>query len=213
MDIAEYRKITATQTFELPWLGHPYPRVLENHNRLLKLYPGATGGKTGYTAGAGKCLVASSQKNGRELVSVILNGGDAYWDQTMALMNYGYDYFTPVEYAYSGQPLARVEVGDFPRREVDATCLDDLVFTVRRDRLAGYEEAAVNSLEWVPYPVSDGQEVGYMLIAAGTPHESEEALVASEGRRAPNFAVRFLAFIAAVFGTLWAGIRWIIPGL
>ncbi|MEW6553039.1 MAG: D-alanyl-D-alanine carboxypeptidase family protein [Actinomycetota bacterium] len=213
MDIAEYRRIAETTTYELPWPGHPFPRVLENHNKLLKTYPGTTGGKTGYTAGAGKCLVASSQREGRELVSVILNGGDGYWDQTTALMDYGYDYFTPVEYAYSGQPLARVEVGDFPRREVDATCLEDLVFTVRRDRLEGYEEATVNSLEWVAYPVAEGQEMGQLVIAAGTPHESEEALVASEARRTPNLAVRILAFIAAVFGTLWAGIKWIIPGL
>jgi serine-type D-Ala-D-Ala carboxypeptidase (penicillin-binding protein 5/6) len=213
MDIPEYRKITATTSYEIPWPGHPFPRVLENHNKLLKLYAGANGGKTGYTAGAGKCLVASSQRDGRELVSVILNGGDSYWDQTVSLMNYGYDYFTPVEYAYSGQPLAQVEVGDFPRREVDAICLEDLVFTVRRDRLEGYERSQINCLEWVPYPVISGQEVGYMVIAEGTPHQSEEALVASEHRHTPNILVRFLAFIAAVFGTWWAGIKWIIPGL
>jgi len=55
--------------------------------------------------------------------------------------------------------------------------------------------------------------VGYMVIAEGTPHESEEALVASEHRTTPNLLVRFLAFIAAVFGTWWSGIRWIVPGL
>ncbi len=213
MDIPEFRQITATISYEIPWPGHPFPRVMENHNKLLKLYAGANGGKTGYTAGAGKCLVASSQRDGRELVSVILNGGDSYWDQTVSLMDYGYGYFTPVEYAYSGQPLTQVEVGDFPRREVDAVCQEDLVFTVRRDRLEGYENAEINSLEWVPYPVTSGQEVGYMVIAEGTPHESEEALVASEHRTTPNLLVRFLAFIAAVFGTWWAGIRWIVPGL
>ena len=213
MDIPKFREIVATQSYEIPWPGHPYPRVLENHNKLLKLYEGANGIKTGYTAGAGKCLAASSQRDGRELVSVILDGGDSYWDQTISLMDYGYNYFTPVEYAYSGQPLAQVEVGDFPRREVDAICLEDLVFTVRRDRLEGYEIAEINCLEWVPYPVASGQDVGYLVIAEDTPHESTEALVASDHRLTPNILVRFFAFLAAVFGSWWAGIKWVVPGL
>jgi hypothetical protein len=37
---------------------------------------------------------------------VILNGGDSYWDQSISLMEYGFNDFAHVEFAYSGQPLA-----------------------------------------------------------------------------------------------------------
>ncbi len=212
MNIPEFREIVATRTYQIPRPGHPSPRVMENHNKLLKLYPDATGIKTGYTLGAGKCLAASAQKDGRELVSVILNGDESYWSQTISLLDYGFNDFTHVEYAYSGQPLAETEVGDFPRRAVNAVGREDLVFTVRRDELADYESACVNYLEWVPYPVSAGQDIGYMLVAKGTPNESGVALVSGEYRGAPNFLVRFLAFIAAVFNLWWRGILWLIPG-
>ncbi|MDD5667630.1 MAG: D-alanyl-D-alanine carboxypeptidase [Actinomycetota bacterium] len=211
MDV--FREIVAAQTYEIPWPGHPYPRVMENHNKLLKLYPAATGIKTGYTANAGKCLVASSRKDGRELITVILDGGESYWDQTISLMEYGFNNFALVEFAYAGQPVARVEVGDFPRREVNAVGSEDLVFTVRRDRLASYGNATINCLMWVPYPVNAGQELGYMVVAEGTLHESREPLVSDAGRSRPNFLTRSISFVGSVFGLWWKGVKWAIPGI
>jgi D-alanyl-D-alanine carboxypeptidase len=147
------------------------------------------------------------------LISVILNGGDTYWDQTISLMEYGFNDFTHVEFAYSGQPLAEVEVGDFPRRKVNAVGADDLIFTVRRDRLDSYRSASLHCLAWVSYPVAAGQEVGYMVVAEGTPHESSENLVSDGYRNTPNLLVRLFAFIGAVFGLWWKGILWLIPGV
>jgi len=213
MDIPKFREIVVTDAYEIPWPGNPYPRVMQNHNRFLKMYPNATGIKTGYTLGAGLCLVASAEKDGSELISVILNGGETYWDQTISLMDYGFNDFTHVEFAYSGQPLAEVEVGDFPRRKVNAVGSDDLVFTVRRDRLDSYRRAELHYLEWVSYPVAAGQEVGYMMVAEGTPHESSEKLVSDGYRNTPSLLVRFFAFLGAVFGLWWKGILWLIPGL
>jgi D-alanyl-D-alanine carboxypeptidase (penicillin-binding protein 5/6) len=213
MDIPKFREIAVTDTYEIPWPGHPFPRVMQNHNRLLKMYANAIGIKTGYTLGAGLCLVAAAEKDGSELISVILNGGDTYWDQTISLMEYGFNDFTHVEFAYSGQPLAEVEVGDFPRRKVNAVGADDLIFTVRRDRLDSYRSASLHCLAWVSYPVAAGQEVGYMVVAEGTPHESSENLVSDGYRNTPNLLVRLFAFIGAVFGLWWKGILWLIPGV
>jgi len=213
MDIPKFREIVATDEYEIPWPGHPFPRVMQNHNRFLDMYPNAIGIKTGYTLGAGLCLVAAAEKDGSELISVILNGGETYWDQTIALMEYGFNDFTHVEYAYSGQPLAEVEVGDFPRRKVNAVGSEDLIFTVRRDLLENYESAELHYIAWVSYPVAAGQEVGYMTVAEGTPHESDEKLVSDGYRNTPSLLVRFFAFLGAVFGLWWKGILWLIPGL
>jgi D-alanyl-D-alanine carboxypeptidase len=213
MEIPQFRSLVVADDYEIPWPGNPYPRVLENHNKLLDMYPYATGIKTGYTLGAGKCLVASAEKDHKELISVILNGGESYWDQTISLMEYGFNDFVHVEYAYSGQPLASVGVGDFPRREVAVVGLEDLVFTVRRDKLADYETASIHYLEWAPYPVDAGQEVGYMQVAEGTDHELREPLVSDTCRRTPSLIIRVLSFIAAVFALWWKGILWLIPGL
>ncbi|RJP31222.1 MAG: D-alanyl-D-alanine carboxypeptidase [Actinobacteria bacterium] len=213
MSIPEFREIVATDEYQIPWPGNPYPRVMQNHNKLLEMYPYAIGIKTGYTLGAGKCLVAAAAKEGSELISVILNGGDTYWDQTISLLEYGFNDFAHVEFAYSGQPLAEIEVGDFPRRKVNVVGAQDLVFTVRRDRLDSYRSAGLHYLVWVPYPVDAGQELGYMIVAEGTPHESSEKLISDGNRHTPNLLIRFFAFIGAVFGLWWKGILWLIPGL
>ena len=54
-------------------MGNEYSRVLENKNKLLTTYEGATGGKTGFTNKAGRCLVFSAERDDMELIGVVLN--------------------------------------------------------------------------------------------------------------------------------------------
>lgn len=60
-----------------------------NHNRLLSLYEYCTGGKTGYTMAAGRCLVSSAEKDGLNLVCVTMNDRND-WNDHISLYNYGF---------------------------------------------------------------------------------------------------------------------------
>ncbi len=53
---------------------------LETHNALLGRHPGVIGIKTGYTAAAGKCLVALAVRGSRRVLLVLLNAPDRWWD-------------------------------------------------------------------------------------------------------------------------------------
>lgn len=53
-------------------------RTLINKNKILSLYEGANGIKTGYTKKSGRCLVSSATRDGRTLVCVVMNYGDTY---------------------------------------------------------------------------------------------------------------------------------------
>jgi D-alanyl-D-alanine carboxypeptidase (penicillin-binding protein 5/6) len=53
---------------------------LTNHNKLLWKYQFATGIKTGYTRTAGNCLVASANRDGMNLISVVLKSSSTYQD-------------------------------------------------------------------------------------------------------------------------------------
>ena len=55
-----------------------------NHNRLLSLYEGCIGGKTGYTMTAGRCLVTAAKRGGMTLIAVTLDDRDD-WDDHTAL--------------------------------------------------------------------------------------------------------------------------------
>ena len=61
-----------------------------NHNKLLKIYPGCIGGKTGFTSAAGRCLVTCCEKNGIRLVCVTLADADD-WNDHMKLYDYVYE--------------------------------------------------------------------------------------------------------------------------
>jgi len=65
--------------------GHDW----RNRNRLLGQYPGADGVKTGTTAAAGECLVASASRDAHRLIAVVLGSDDRYADAT-ALLDYGF---------------------------------------------------------------------------------------------------------------------------
>ena len=68
-----------------------YP--MENDNKLLANYPGALGGKTGYTDDAGQTFVGAANRDGRRLVAVMLRGTRqpiAPWEQAARLLDYGF---------------------------------------------------------------------------------------------------------------------------
>jgi serine-type D-Ala-D-Ala carboxypeptidase (penicillin-binding protein 5/6) len=71
----EIRMIVATESYRFHGGDGIDHRVL-NHNMLLKAYPGATGMKTGYTKGAGHTLIGSATRDGRTMISVVLNAVD-----------------------------------------------------------------------------------------------------------------------------------------
>jgi serine-type D-Ala-D-Ala carboxypeptidase (penicillin-binding protein 5/6) len=87
-----FAEIVATRTFDFPGRGDAgYP--IENDNKLLDNYPGAMGGKTGYTDDAGQTFVGAANHDGRRLVAVMLHGTRlpiAPWEQAAHLLDYGF---------------------------------------------------------------------------------------------------------------------------
>ena len=60
--------------------------MLRNRNQLLGRYPGATGVKTGYTEGAGRCLIALAERNGTRVLLVMLHTRNR-WHNAAAMMD------------------------------------------------------------------------------------------------------------------------------
>lgn len=72
--------------------GHP-DYVLDNQNRLLEHYPGALGGKTGYTSDARHTFLGAAERGGHRLVAVLMRAEQRptrTWQQAARLLDYGF---------------------------------------------------------------------------------------------------------------------------
>jgi len=67
-------------------------RLVVNHNKLLKMYDGAIGVKTGFTKKSGRCLVGAAERDGLIFVSVTIDAPDD-WNDHIRLLDYGYSLF------------------------------------------------------------------------------------------------------------------------
>jgi D-alanyl-D-alanine carboxypeptidase len=84
-----FRHIVRTRIKHVKWTAPTFAKIYVNNNRLLGLYRGANGVKTGYTHKAGPCLVASARRGGRSLIAVVLDSPDMYTD-AKRLLNMGF---------------------------------------------------------------------------------------------------------------------------
>ena len=84
-----FAQIVGTVKHEVSWNGDPVPLI--NHNKLLRLYPGTVGVKTGYTGDAGWALDSEVTRGGTTLLAVVLGTrSPAGYDDSEALYNWGF---------------------------------------------------------------------------------------------------------------------------
>jgi len=92
-------EVVATKDYTVTING--YPKTLSNTNELLGYLNGVVGVKTGYTSKAGRCLVTATNREGFEIITVVL-GADTKKIRTQ-------DSVKLIEYAYKEYQLADVE--------------------------------------------------------------------------------------------------------
>ncbi len=141
---------------------------LANTNKLIRRYDGATGLKTGYTASAGYCISATAEREGMELIAVVMKGetADKRNAAAKALLNYGFSAYALVS-AAPEEPLPALPV---TMGEVDTVALmlppDALTAVVEKAQAAALERR-IDLPESLPAPVRQGQQVGTLTLCSG----------------------------------------------
>lgn len=90
-----FREICSQASAVVKFGNPPYERRLYNSNKLLGMYDGVIGVKTGFTDEAGRCLVSACERDGVTLICVTLNDRDD-WNDHMQLYDYGFSQISPV---------------------------------------------------------------------------------------------------------------------
>lgn len=98
MQNPDFRAICSQSRAEVCFGNPPYNRWLKNTNKLLTMYEGVVGVKTGFTDAAGRCLVSFCERDGVSLLCVTLHAKDD-WNDHMKLYDYGFAHVVsqPVE--------------------------------------------------------------------------------------------------------------------
>ncbi|MFW5433214.1 D-alanyl-D-alanine carboxypeptidase family protein [Paenibacillus apiarius] len=99
-----FRDIVRTQVKTAPNPHEKWDYKWTNKNKMLRLYEGADGVKTGYTSRALRCLVSSATRDGQQLVAVTLNDSNDWADHSR-LLDYGFQAFPMTPLVQKGQRI------------------------------------------------------------------------------------------------------------
>ena len=141
---------------------------LSNTNKLVRFYQGTTGLKTGYTKAAGHCLSASAQRDGIELIAVVLHceSSSDRFQSAKALLDYGFANYALVsaEMPEVPEPI-RVKLGT--QILVTPVLQDSAPILIEKGEQARVTKT-VTLPEEVTAPIAAGQQVGTLTIATDT---------------------------------------------
>ena len=193
----KFREIITIVNYHMPATNKQDDRYFRITNRMLwdskkifdyngeyvaPMYEYATGVKTGYTIASGYCLVASAEKNNREVISVVLKSdpNSVYLD-SRKLLDHGLNDYKNIEIQKQGDLAGIVRVQGGATKFVDAVVTEDIVKTVSKD----FDEANIKKEVMLPEdltaPVDKGDRLGSINVTINGEEVDTIALFASAG--------------------------------
>lgn len=174
-----------------------------NRNRLLWRDPTVDGLKTGHTDEAGYCLVASAERDGMRLITVVMgtSSEEARAQETQKLLSYGFRYFETLKLYDADSVLNTPRIWGGANNELQVGVDRDVVMTVPRSR---NEEltARLDIQADLEAPVRAGQRVGTLEVRLGDEVVGEHPLVALESVEEGGFIKRLFDRVKRFFFNL-----------
>ena len=167
---------------------------LSNTNKLVRFYSGATGLKTGFTSGAGYCLSASAQRDGMELVAVVMGceTSQQRFAACKSMLDYGFANFALVNPQLTDDTAVSVKLGTVNSvTAVPSGQSAMLIDKSQRDTVT----TEVTLEPEVTAPVSKGQRLGTMTIKAGEQILAQVPLVAEHAVERLTWGQMFLRIL------------------
>lgn len=180
-----FRKIVSTESYEIPATElQPEVRHINNTNKLLVSsssvyvdgkkrpykYDGILGIKTGYTKAAQSCLVAAAERDGMEIIGVILKSTpDSQYPDMIKLLDYGFDNYTSEKLLSAGESVGDITVTHGASDKVAAVINEDIYISKAKADAATSDEEYTYKLDAkeLEAPVKKGAAAGTVSIYQG----------------------------------------------
>lgn len=157
-----FRSICSQSSMKVKFGSPPYDRWLRNTNKLLGMYDGVYGVKTGFTDEAGRCLVSACEREGKDLICVTLSDSND-WNDHMALYDSSFENVRLAEICLPQDISADIVGGNAERLRIVPE-----KDTVSVTTLAGSEEDFTFTVMSSPFlyaPVNEGDKVGSLSVS------------------------------------------------
>jgi len=189
--ILNYPDVFKFATIRLDKITHKTARGeeefgLTNTNRLIRNYPGSTGLKTGSTSEALYCISATANKEGMELIAVVLGAPDPSirFDSAMMLLDYGYSNFALIAKEECGTAMGEIKIYKGNIEQISVVIEEQTNVLVPKGKHIVID-SEVFIKESLDAPVAAGQNAGEVIYT----HEGQEVgrsqlVVASEVAKA-----------------------------
>ena len=135
-------------------------RFLRNHNKLLWLYPGADGVKTGYTKAAGRILVSSAERNRRRLVAVTINDPND-WHDHATLLDQGFSKYNLQRIVTVGDCVGYREIAGGTPSRVAVLAAENYVYSIAEEE---NPRLLLPGSGFIYAPVAEGADAGYAYV-------------------------------------------------
>lgn len=172
-----FRNIVGMQSATLSLENLNRDVVLHNTNRLLSMMPDADGVKTGTTAAAGACLIASATRDEHKLIAVVLHAGNR-WNEAARLLEWGFQGFRLARLGQEGEVVMEAPVRSGKYLSVPLAFSGDLAVVVPRRSEAPQPQLEVQ--DRIQAPLRKGQPLGRASVMEDGKVLAEVTLVAAQ---------------------------------
>lgn len=176
-----------------------------NRNSLLFRDRNVDGLKTGWTDAAGYCLVASAERDGMRLISVVMGteSTEARAIETQKLFTYGFRYFETHQVYSEGQVLANVPVWSGKESDLDLGVTEDVFVTIPRGQGENLT-AALDVEEAVTAPLENGQLMGVVNVTLDSDLIYRGDVIAMQAVEQGSLFKRFMDWLTLFFSNLFS---------
>ena len=176
-----------------------------NRNTLLFRDRNVDGMKTGWTDAAGYCLVASAERDGMRLISVVMGTAseEARAIETQKLLTYGFRYYETHKLYDSNQVLTNVPVYSGALNAVDLGIEDEVYITIPRGQ-AESMTATVDVDEIIRAPLSDRQIMGEVRVVLDNNILYQGDVVSMQAVEQGGILKRFVDWITLLFSNMFS---------
>lgn len=157
-----FAKVVSTWSKKVPWQGRDYGRQLKNHNKLLNMYDGCDGVKTGFTKKSGRCLVSSATRDGISFVAVTLNAPND-WNDHMTMLDYAFENYENKQIIKADEFLCSLKVNNAAVQMLKVVAGKDFFLPVKKGAVPEFE-MHFNIPDSIEAPVDFGEVIGNVEI-------------------------------------------------